>query len=192
MLYPLPPPQHLTWSALSSSSSASHLPCSILLLLSSSPEVLYPPPPQQLTWSALSSSSSSAAHLKCSILLLLSSSPEVLYPPPPPQQLTWSALSSSSSSAAHLKCSQPPRSRCSRGAARRPPPWTGPASPCRPGRSSSWPPTSGWSLRGRPAGGPSGGRPSCAEEDQARVTFTSRTRPQLPDFLHPLEIYIYI
>lgn len=65
--------------------------------------------------------------------------------------------------AAHLTCFQPPRSWCCRGAARRPPPWTGPASPCRPGRSSSWPRTSCWSRPGRPAAGPSEGPLSSAE-----------------------------
>ena len=64
---------------------------------------------------------------------------------------------------AHPTCFQPPRSWCCRGAARPPPPWTGPASLCRPGRSSSWPRTSCWSRPGRPAAGPSEGPLSSAE-----------------------------
>lgn len=83
-------------------------------------------------------------------------------------------------------CFRPPRSRCCRGAARRPPPWTGPASPCRPGRSSSSPRTSCWSQRGRPAAGPSEGPTSCAEKQQGTDSYW-RLLPSLSDIhLHSL------
>ncbi len=79
----------------------------------------------------------------------------------------------------HLTCFLPPQSWCCRGAVHRPPPWTGPASPRRPGRSSSWPRTSCWSPRGRPAGGPSEGPTSCAEEQEGVQTVSDRWQ------LHP-------
>lgn len=91
--------------------------------------------------------------------------------------------------AAHLTCFQPPRSWCCRGAARRPPPWTGPASPCRPGRSSSWPRTSCWSRPGRPAAGPSEGPLSSAERRDRAPTV--RPLLALQPYQH-ISIFLFI
>ena len=61
------------------------------------------------------------------------------------------------------------QSRCCPDVKRRPPPGTGPASQCRPGRSSSWPRTSCWSRPGRQGEDPSELRPSDAAKDTRDV-----------------------
>lgn len=56
----------------------------------------------------------------------------------------------------YQRCFLSLQSRYCRDEGRQPPLWRDWASPCHPGRFSSWPPPSCWSLPGHPAEGPSG------------------------------------
>ena len=83
------------------------------------------------------------------------------------------------------------QSQCCPNAELQQPPWTGPASQCRPDRSSSSPRTSCWSHPGRQEEGPSEHRPSDAAKHMQVSQKESKSEDKQKMIENPIQITIY-